>query len=541
MGPPQQGLRVSRNGSCRCPICFKSVEQRDLRLAKPLVIPTLRPKDRVHFTLLTRAADSLVPRLQYRAEPAEDGGFRTPDAADAKFQRILRVRFEEVYERLCLEAAQLRESYDSCLGFRDLHSAPYYAYALALHNDLLANWTVPEDPRVPGGRDVTKATSVPRHKPFSFYQHSSGAHVFLHPLCLRCLVEHTERQLGIGVQEDQPLESSRDYGGAQAPHPVSGTGEELPLGGRALPADEGQARGDPPMAQEGRDLGGQQVAPSAQTSGKRGRQLLGSELPAVLSTAKVVEVEQLRLTEELRKRHPFLRHLPKLSDVTFVEIDLAPLVSAEVLKQFSSELKKRSKRRARAAQALQRQEQEERRREEEKRQQQEEYLRQIEAFRRGPTVSEAVDRTRPAPPLDALQPSAEPPTPTAEPLLLGQPVVDVEDKSEPGRANPSSAGNEGEGDSSEAKRPGVNWSHVAKHGNSVDIKAAEAFPSLGAARGSPMQPRASGAGWGKPSRGSNVGKEADMSLVVGKGPRRKKKGGRAQPEMLFTNGGGRRY
>eukprot|EP00752_Nemacystus_decipiens_P008402 g7512.t1 len=67
--------------------------------------------------------------------------------------------------------------------------------------------------------------------------------------------------------------------------------------------------------------------------------------------AKVLEVETVKLTPELRRRLPFLSHLPIHCDVSFLEVDMAGLVTEETTHKFREEIQKRErKRRARAAQ-----------------------------------------------------------------------------------------------------------------------------------------------------------------------------------------------
>ncbi|CAN0146473.1 unnamed protein product [Ectocarpus sp. 12 AP-2014] len=85
------------------------------------------------------------------------------------------------------------------------------------------------------------------------------------------------------------------------------------------------------------------------------RQLLddaerGLPLPSRID-AKVLEVETVKLTPELRKRLPFLGHLPIHCDISFVEVDMSDLVSDETSRKFREDTQKRArKRRSRAAQ-----------------------------------------------------------------------------------------------------------------------------------------------------------------------------------------------
>lgn len=49
---------------------------------------------------------------------------------------------------------------------------------------------------------------------------------------------------------------------------------------------------------------------------------------------KVLEVETVKLTPELRRRLPFLSHLPIHCDVSFLEMDMAGLISEGTAHKF---------------------------------------------------------------------------------------------------------------------------------------------------------------------------------------------------------------
>ncbi|KAL3921401.1 MAG: hypothetical protein SGILL_002766 [Bacillariaceae sp.] len=66
---------------------------------------------------------------------------------------------------------------------------------------------------------------------------------------------------------------------------------------------------------------------------------------------RVLEIENVQLTPDLRKRMPFLSHLPVFSDVSFVELDLNSLLSEETRKKFKADISKRRKQRQARIQA----------------------------------------------------------------------------------------------------------------------------------------------------------------------------------------------
>jgi len=67
-------------------------------------------------------------------------------------------------------------------------------------------------------------------------------------------------------------------------------------------------------------------------------------LPDVVE-GTVIEIESLHLTPEMRKRMPFLSHLPLYTDIVFVELDLNALLSAKTVGHFRAESEKRKSRR----------------------------------------------------------------------------------------------------------------------------------------------------------------------------------------------------
>ncbi len=61
--------------------------------------------------------------------------------------------------------------------------------------------------------------------------------------------------------------------------------------------------------------------------------------------ARVLEVERVRLTKDVKNRYAFLRHLPQLCIIAFVELDLSENLSSKTLKKFRPEILKRARRR----------------------------------------------------------------------------------------------------------------------------------------------------------------------------------------------------
>eukprot|EP00736_Rhodelphis_marinus_P012178 Rmarinus@m.18748 len=68
----------------------------------------------------------------------------------------------------------------------------------------------------------------------------------------------------------------------------------------------------------------------------------GSEWPQVVD-GKIVEVEWVTISPEVRKRYSFLRHLPLSCTIGFVEVNLSHILSPEVLKKFQAVFEERVK------------------------------------------------------------------------------------------------------------------------------------------------------------------------------------------------------
>mmetsp|Transcript_18213 Transcript_18213/g.42389 ORF Transcript_18213/g.42389 Transcript_18213/m.42389 type:complete len:750 (-) Transcript_18213:50-2299(-) len=64
-------------------------------------------------------------------------------------------------------------------------------------------------------------------------------------------------------------------------------------------------------------------------------------LPEGLADVRVERLQEVTVTEDMRKRHKFIGHLPLGSQVTFAHVDLRPLLSKATKEHFSEEFKKR--------------------------------------------------------------------------------------------------------------------------------------------------------------------------------------------------------
>ena len=82
----------------------------------------------------------------------------------------------------------------------------------------------------------------------------------------------------------------------------------------------------------------------------------GTELPPLPDCieAPILDSETIHMTPQVRKRMPFLSHLPLYADIVVVEVDLYPFLSHRTRQNFQSEFQSRKKKRQALKQAEQR-------------------------------------------------------------------------------------------------------------------------------------------------------------------------------------------
>lgn len=79
-----------------------------------------------------------------------------------------------------------------------------------------------------------------------------------------------------------------------------------------------------------------------------------SEFPTVLKGVKVVDVEQVVASEEVKKRYPFLAHIPLTAAITFVEVDLHNYLNQQTKELMADQIKKRQEKRRKRRKARRR-------------------------------------------------------------------------------------------------------------------------------------------------------------------------------------------
>ncbi|CAB9509876.1 RING finger protein 10 [Seminavis robusta] len=184
---------------------------------------------------------------------------------------------------------------------------------------------------------------------------------------------------------------------------------------------------------------------------------------------EILEIENIHLTPEVRKRMPFLAHLPLYADIQFVELELHSLLSNDTKRKFKADFEKRRKRRQSKVKAEKREDKVARLKEEERINELKARMQQIdpndEFFMVSPPPEEPVQLTG-----DAFGPA----------IATGA------------AARPAAAAN---------VNAAFSFSNVIQSGGAALINAECNFPALGAPSPSPKRTQAQPAPtWGSPSR-----------------------------------------
>jgi hypothetical protein len=212
---------------------------------------------------------------------------------------------------------------------------------------------------------------------------------------------------------------------------------------------------------------------------------------------RILEVERKNLTPELRKRLPFLSHLPLLADIVFVELDLNHILTDQTKQKFKADLDKRRKRRQSKVKAEKRADR----------------VTQKEETER---INERRARLQLIDPKDDFFHQYEEPTLTAEDFAASVGGVMTEQTTIPAVHSVQ----------------GLNFSSAVRRDNGLVVSSTEAFPTLGSAVSIPATS----------SNKKSVGRwdtktSSSVAGMPGKKGGSRKKGGKGK--LLFSTGGQR--
>ncbi len=235
---------------------------------------------------------------------------------------------------------------------------------------------------------------------------------------------------------------------------------------------------------------------------------------------RVLEKENVHLTSEIRKRMPFLNHIPLYTDIVFVELDLNHVLSEETKRKFKNEIAKRRKKRQSKAQAEKRADLQAQKEDQDR-------------------INARKARLQTIDPLDEFfrVAVAIPPEPVPEAADFGPSLGGESFSSSNGNTEEIVAGGQNiEG----TPPPSFSFSQAAQRASAIEafpaLASSEAFPTLGSQPTSAPSRRGGSSTWSSKTSSAKMGSSAAGSNASGK--KKKKKG---EKLVLFSTGGARGY
>lgn len=291
----------------RCPMCFNSVHSKELRSARIASASQAAVGSTLRFVQLQRVKGSVTPVLIHNSIPAPNS-LLPSDHPAAAFSKHT-VATPAVLESL---RQQQRGELEEVLGVCDDPATELYVEKAILEID--GNGPA----ALKGAEPLVKAPSAPGPATTSWPNPAGPSWV----------TSQLTSHLGASAEEDavadedihQPSEATTTTAAAaEAPPPPS------PSPGTNVQYFHQSA--------DGRALF---LHPWSNKMLLHNRGLTGS-FPEDL-TVEVVAIENHTVSEELRKRHTCLRHLPVSSSFTFCEVNLEGIVEPATMEHFQEEL-----------------------------------------------------------------------------------------------------------------------------------------------------------------------------------------------------------
>jgi len=246
---------------------------------------------------------------------------------------------------------------------------------------------------------------------------------------------------------------------------------------------------------------------------------------------RVMEKENVHMTSDIRKRMPFLNHIPLFTDIIFVELDLNHVLSDETRRKFKNEIAKRRKKRQSKTQAE----------------------------KRADLQAQKEDRDRinaRKARLQTVDPNDEffqvsivpPPKPVPEGAEFG-PVPGGESSSSSSNGiTPDAvvAGGTLNDSSLPPSSSSFSFSQAAQRARDAEafptLSSSEAFPTLGSRPSPAPTPRGGSSTWRSGKSSANLVASVTVAPGMAAGaPGGKKKKKKAQTLVLFSTGGARGY
>ena len=249
---------------------------------------------------------------------------------------------------------------------------------------------------------------------------------------------------------------------------------------------------------------------------------------------RILEKENVHLTSELRKRMPFLSHIPLFTDIVFVELDLYNILSEETRRKFKTEFTKRRKKRQSKVQAERRADQLAKKEDRDRINARKARLQTIdpddEFFHAAVAVSE---------------PTPEQPSPESVEFgpVLGRELLSSSNEIVHEAAVPGQTVDESfPSPSPPAPSSSISFSEAARRARAVEafpaLSSSESFPTLGSPPSSATAPRVGASTWRSEKLAASAAQNPRIGGCPPGGQIKKKKGPKI---VLFSTGGTREY
>lgn len=321
----------------KCPLCFMMISSKDLSTIQIENVKQFNVGDHVHFTLLTRRKDSLVPSLKQQQEEAPTR--YSSDGIHDSFSKFTLTSNVEIYVQEAKSALSnwLIKAESGLVD--DLERLPYVCAALEKLEERIKNWmehqTSSSPPKKNGATSISnKAVDTCTVDSSMLVSASTSNHV--NSTVLESVGRIFDSDFKCNERPVVPLSGVRKHSGNQE---------------KSVPSDEDRSSHSSMEAGDNNSYTFYQAVD--------GQHLIldplcmkcllhhyGSYdmLPPRIS-GEIVEIEVLTQSEAMRKRYRYLSHFPLTTSIQLCEINLGGILPPNSLTPFKDEIRRREKQR----------------------------------------------------------------------------------------------------------------------------------------------------------------------------------------------------
>ncbi|PIK56804.1 putative RING finger protein 10-like [Apostichopus japonicus] len=375
----------------KCPICYESVIKKDLKSVVATEQHLFKPGDEITMCLMKRQRGSVVSQPVYLGEDLEDvvNPYNILERKNKTcYVKLLTASLEEVKhlilssERAALEK-QLSDNDDELEG-TFIRAA---LDSLKEREELLSGGIpsikseVKESPALPS-KSASSASDEEEHFTISAAPSDEDYLVYASAFSDEEAEEKTQEDIGGGgdnsestlAQTDEDVEGKESFSGTVGESPILESLEPVSPGGLSSTDEVGKTRY--PTTSESTEGEFEESFPAPSPKGRQSQkthtyyfyqsddgqpifihplnvrclvQQYGSldKCPLTIK-AKIVEMEHMSMTEDIRHRLRYMVHLPLTSNFSVCELDLKPpVLSEETISLFQDDFLKRNKARDR--------------------------------------------------------------------------------------------------------------------------------------------------------------------------------------------------